>query len=120
MARQRISMRKIKETLRLVQACGLSQRDAARAVKVAPSTVQDYVSRASRAGLSWPLPEGLDDQALEALLFQRPERGGERVGLVPEWSQVHVERRRKDVVSFKMRSDKRPCAVREGVAYISG
>ncbi len=103
-----------------MQACGLSQRDAARAVNVAPSTVQDYVSRASRAGLSWPLPEGILDQALEAMLFQRPERGGERVGLVPEWSQVHVERRRKDVVSFKMRSDKRPCAVREGVAYISG
>ncbi len=75
MARQRISMGKIKENLQLVQACGLSQRDAARAVNVAPSTVQDYVSRASRAGLSWPLPEGLLDQALEALLFRRAERG---------------------------------------------
>ncbi len=50
MARQRISMRKIKETLRLVQACGLSQRDAARAVNVAPSTVQDYVRELGQQG----------------------------------------------------------------------
>ena len=36
---------------------------------VANSTVSDYAGRARAAGLSWPLPEGMDDAALEAALF---------------------------------------------------
>ena len=31
--------------------------------------MSDYLRRASAAGFSWPLPEGLDDAALEAALF---------------------------------------------------
>ncbi len=30
--------------------------------------MKDYAGRASAAGLPWPLPEGLDDAALEAAL----------------------------------------------------
>ncbi len=66
------------------------------------------MSWASRAGLSWPLPGGLLDQALETVLFRRPERGGERVGLVPQWSQVHVERRRKGVTLELLWQECRP------------
>jgi len=31
--------------------------------------VADYLRRAEVAGLSWPLPEGLDEEALERRLF---------------------------------------------------
>ena len=62
-------MRKIKEVLRLSHEVGLGQREIARCAQLAQSTVHEYLARARTAGLSWPLPEGLDDQAIENLLF---------------------------------------------------
>ena len=79
MAKERIPMRKIRETLRLKHACDLTEREIAGSVRAAPSTVHDYLARAGAAGLRWPVPEDLDDAALEALLYKQPERpGGER------------------------------------------
>jgi len=60
-------MRSVREILRL-KAEGLSDRAIARSTRLARSTVSDYAGRAVAAGLSWPLPEGLTDTALEALL----------------------------------------------------
>jgi hypothetical protein len=34
--------------------------------------VSDYLGRARRAGLTWPLPDALDDAGLGALLFPPP------------------------------------------------
>ena len=48
---------------------GLSIRAIARSMRTSPSTVGDYLRRARTAGLSWPLPEGLDERALGARLF---------------------------------------------------
>ena len=46
MAKARLSMRKIKETLRLSYHCGLSRRQVARSVKASRSTVADYLYQA--------------------------------------------------------------------------
>jgi transposase len=62
-------MRKIKETLRLTYQCGLSRRQVAHSLKVSRSTVADYLYRAERVGIHWPLPEDLTDQELEQRLF---------------------------------------------------
>jgi transposase len=62
-------MRKIKETLRLSYQCGLSRRQVARSIKASRSTVADYLYRAERAGIGWPLPDDLTDQELEQRLF---------------------------------------------------
>ena len=56
---QRLSMRKIREPLRLKYELGRSHREIATSLGIANSTVSDYVRRASAAGFSWPLPEGL-------------------------------------------------------------
>ena len=68
MAYTRLPMRKIKEVLRLKHE-GHVQRDIARSCGVGQSTVVEYVQRAAAAGLSWPLPATLGDEALEKLLF---------------------------------------------------
>ncbi len=60
MPKERLSMRKIKEVLRLRWGCGLSQRQIAESCSIARSTVGEYVLRAQAAGLEWPLPEDLD------------------------------------------------------------
>ncbi|MDQ6949261.1 MAG: hypothetical protein M3256_24155 [Actinomycetota bacterium] len=68
MPRPHISMRKIRDVLRLSLHEGLSLRQVAASVQVPHTTVADHVRRARAAGLSWPLPDGLDDGALEARL----------------------------------------------------
>jgi len=61
-------MRKISEILRL-KSMGLGVRQIARSLGLAHSTVGEYLRRAKAAGLSWPLPEGMDETAVETLLF---------------------------------------------------
>ena len=69
MAFRRLSMRKVHLVLRLFFAAGLSIRAISRSIKASPSTVGDYIRRAEVAGLTWPLPTGMDESALEARLF---------------------------------------------------
>lgn len=88
MAAERLSMRKIKEVLRL-RAAGQSHRTIAKSTGIARSTVREYVDRAAAAGLSWPLPEQLTDSALEDLLFKTAATPGIRP--LPEWRKVFDE-----------------------------
>lgn len=96
MPNERISMRKIREVLRLHAECKLAGRAISRSLNVAPGTVYDYLNRAKLANLPWPLPESLDDDGLERLLFPpQGELPAERV--TPDWSYVHQELRRPGV-----------------------
>ncbi|MDA1258929.1 MAG: IS21 family transposase [Chloroflexi bacterium] len=62
-------MRKLGEVLRLSLEQKLSVRKVARSCGLARSTVSDYLTRAHAAGLGWPLPEGMAEEHLDALLF---------------------------------------------------
>ncbi len=82
-------MRKIGEVLRL-RSRGLSCREISQSVGVGKTTVGEYLARAQAAGIGWPLPEGMDESALEAKLFPRPDEE-QRQRPVPDWVQVHRE-----------------------------
>src|SRR5215831_9367442 len=69
MPAQRLLMRQVREVLRLKWACGLSDRKIAQSLRVSRPTVAEYVRRAQAAGLSWALPDALDETALERRLF---------------------------------------------------
>jgi Sigma-70, region 4 len=69
---ERLSMRKIREVLRLRFAQGLSQRAIGISLRLSTGAVNTYLNRARRAGLDWPLPDGLDDVQLETLLYPPP------------------------------------------------
>ena len=78
MPANRLSMRKIKEVLRLKWGNDLSDRKIAQSCNISRLAVANYVERAEQAGLSWPLPDTLTDAELERLLFptlQRPPDG---------------------------------------------
>ena len=72
MPNERLSMRKIREILRLKWELKLRNRQVSRSCAVSHNTVREYVFRATQAGLSWPLPAEMDDGALERLLFPAP------------------------------------------------
>ena len=95
MARKRLSMRKIRETLRL-KAGGMSYRAIARACLIGKETVREYLGRAAEAGLAWPLPEGLSEEELERRLFPH-EPVSYRKEAEPDWAYVHRELRKKGV-----------------------
>ncbi len=96
MPRPRAAMRKIRQVLRLVLGEGRSRRQVGAVVGLPYTTVTDYVARAQRAGVGWPLPEDLDDTALEARLFPSLTVA-ELLRPLPDWGVVHRELRRKGV-----------------------
>lgn len=86
-------MRKIREVLRLAFDSHLSRRAIAHSLGVSRDAVADYLVRAQNAGLSWPLPDDLDDQQLEQRLYPPlPATGVRRPE--PDWAEVHRELKR--------------------------
>lgn len=100
MPAERLPMRKIKEILRLKWEGGLSARQIARSLKIARSTVADYIRRAEEAGLGWPLPDDLDEMAIERLLFSPKTLVPVYERPLPEWIQIYKEMRHKGVTLF--------------------
>jgi transposase len=97
MAAERLSMRTIREVLRLKWEKNLSNKKIAQSCKIARSTIKDCLARAERAGLSWPLSPELDDGRLEALLYPaRPTEQPEKRGL-PSMEYIRTELTRKRV-----------------------
>lgn len=96
MPRERLSMRKIKEVLRLRFEQGLSHRAIGQSCGIGLTTAREYIMRAKAAGLSWPLAVDMDDGALEGLLFSSPGRASVAQPM-PNWAVVHRELRRAGV-----------------------
>jgi transposase len=97
MPAERITMRKVKEVLRLKFDAELSNRQIAQSCSMGHSTVGEYIRRFRQASLSWPLPEDIDDNHLEQLLFPKPQLGSSHIRPVPDCAYVHRELRRKGV-----------------------
>ena len=89
-------MRHIKDVLRLKYEANLSQRKIARSLNISNGVVSNYLKRASNAGLSWPLPETLDEVALERLLFPS-SRAKNQSFVEPNYSEIHAELKKKGV-----------------------
>jgi len=97
MSQERLSMRKIQEVLRLKWESRLAHRAIASSCGISPGTVSEYVQRAAAAGLSWPLPTELTEEALDERLFPPAAPATGRTIPQPDWAQVHTELRRKGV-----------------------
>lgn len=97
MPAERITMRQAREIIRL-KSSSLSAHEISRRLGMARSTVREALKRAESAGLGWPLPEAMNDEALEAALYanRRSKRGHRRIE-EPDWTGVHRELKRKHV-----------------------
>jgi len=96
MPTNRITMRRIRETLRLHLQAGLSYSEASRALKISKSAVGKYVSLARVAGVDWDLAQTLSDEDLEARLY-RPALTRASHQVAPDFGHVHQELKRANV-----------------------
>ena len=118
MPRKRVSMRKIREVLRLKWGLKLSDRQIARSCRLSRSTINGYLGRAEAAGLSWPLPEALDDVALEAKLFPHSVGVDYSSKAMPDWEAIDKELKRKGLTLFLLWQEYK-LEYENGLAYSS-
>lgn len=98
---ERKSMRRIKDCLRLYYESKQSKSAVSRALRIARSTVADYLRRADSTGLAWSELSKLSDDELEARLFRKPEQVPESRPL-PDWEQIHKQLHAKSYVTLQV------------------
>ena len=87
---------KISKILRLKHEAGLTNRQIAQSCGRSRSTIANYLERAEKAGLAWPLPDTFDEEKLHQLLFgDTPPLASSRP--LPDMAHIHKELRRKHV-----------------------
>jgi len=100
MARKRLSMRKIKQILRLKWDMDMSNRSISRSVKVSRETVREYLKRATAAGYSsWEQVKDISEAELEKELFASRSKSkvSDGVKRLPDWQKIHMEFKRPGV-----------------------
>ncbi|MFZ5541049.1 MAG: IS21 family transposase [Pseudomonadota bacterium] len=92
----RITMRQLRELLRLHLLGGRSYAECGRALGVAKSTAGKIAALARAAGLDWSAIERLSDEQLEARLYRSPVPRCARQ-LEPDYAHIHQELKRPGV-----------------------
>jgi transposase len=96
MPAERLSMRKVREVLRLKHVLGMSYRKISEATGVGKTQAAEYVRRAEAAGMTWPVPPGIDDAELDRRLFPVVDDGG-RARPAIDWPAIQNELKRRGV-----------------------
>ena len=108
-----MSMRKIREVLRLTHELGLSVRQVREATGVGKTAVSEYVSRARVIGITWPIPPEITDAELERRLFTPAGFHEGSTKPLPDWTKVHEELKRRGVTLMILWEEHR-------AAYVDG
>lgn len=96
--KKELSMRKVREILRLALTQRRGHREISRSCSVSPTTVGNYVNEIKDSGLTYSQIEEMDDHRLRELM-----RGSSKTKTatnsrpLPDWEQVHKELSRKGV-----------------------
>ena len=111
-------MRKIKEVLRLKYELGLGHRQIARSCSIGLGTVHDYLARAGKAGLTWPLPEDWDEDRVQAALFgTEPVRTRQAERTLPDFAALHEQRQKNKHVTRQLLWEEYRAANPDGYQY---
>jgi transposase len=95
MPKQRMSLRMIKDVIRLKWHAQLSHAHIAAALKISKGVVAKYVGLAIAAGLDWETVQHWSEQQLSTAL--QPRSAAALPVVVPDWGRVHRELDRKGV-----------------------
>ena len=99
MSRKGLSMRTVREILRLRLGVGLSADKVAKSCKVSKATVLEYEKRFNESSLSWPIPEDMDDAALKRAV-RKPRTNGKPSRDLPDMAHLIKEMRRPHVTLY--------------------
>lgn len=110
-------MMPIREVLRLL-ADGVSGRAIAKRCHISRHTVQNYAFRAELAGVHWPIPEHLDDFALEELLFPAAAKDAVARHPQPNWENIHIEMKRDKCATLKVLHEEYLRQHPDGMMYV--
>lgn len=99
MSREGLSMRTVREILRLRLGVGLSANKVAKSCKISKATVLEYEKRFNESGMTWPLPDGMDDTAL-ARIVRKPRKKGKPRRDLPDMTYLIEEMRRPHVTLY--------------------
>ena len=97
MPTKRISMRQLRELLRLRLQADLSLRQIQGSLRISLGAVQKIVSKAQTEGLDWDAVQRLDDQQLARLFYPSADIRASMDFELPDWVEVHQELRRPGV-----------------------
>ena len=97
MTKDRLSMRKFKEVLRLKFDHDLTNRQIAKSCAMSHVTVGKYLDLAKEAGITWPLPDDIDDSQLEQRLYENVSRPAADKPVIPPMEYLFQELKRKHV-----------------------
>jgi len=109
MAQERLTVRKIREILRLKYEAKLSNRatpalhqtqcgaSVAGAIKISNSTVGEYLRRAKKAGIEWPMGDISEEEQYSKLFPGVEEKQPKKQTPMPNWDVVSKEKRQKGV-----------------------
>jgi DNA-binding transcriptional regulator LsrR (DeoR family) len=95
MTRDRLSMRKFKEVLRLKYDHHLTNRKIAKSCAMSHVTVGKYLDLAKQAGIAWPLPDDIDDSQIEQRLYANVSRPPSTKPVMPSMSYLFQEMKKK-------------------------
>lgn len=95
--RGHITMRKIREILRLKFGLNNSNRFIAQSMAISHSTVRECLRRVKLANLCWPLPNDLDDETLEQKLYPPPRKISSEERGELDWVKINQELKRKNM-----------------------
>lgn len=93
-------MKMIKEVLRLRYSCGLNKKEISKAIGRSRGAVAEYLHRAQAAGLSWPLPDDMDEAQLEQRLF--PPITPRQKRPLPDFGAIHIELQKKGATLLQL------------------
>jgi len=92
-----LSMRKIREILRLSLNNNMGHRQIARSCSISHATVGAYIKRVQEAGLTYSQLENMDDTQLQNILRGNEGEKDQNGRPQPDWDFVHQELKKKGV-----------------------
>lgn len=97
MPTKRISMRKLREILRLRLQSQLKMRPISASLRLSLGAVQKVLSQAETQTLTWEAVAQLNDKQLADLFYPASDNQPSNQHQLPDWGEVHRELRRKGV-----------------------
>lgn len=104
MSYKRLSMRKIKEILRLKFEQKLTHRAIAASLRISAGTVSRYLTQANEVGLTWPLTESQKESDIEKQLHSKKSAANkhDEARPLPDWHVVQHELQKQKGVTLRL------------------